>query len=119
MREIFVRTISWFFSDAAEPCSHPKRHEYAAPMPSPLKGSNQQEKMCNLLLLLITGIITTILGGSSRGLLSPDTAGTPTAEWRGEGEVNVLLRVKTDDERRDIDDLLADAGEIVSRECTL
>lgn len=60
----------------------------------------------NLLLLLLL-LVATLLG--SLGLLSSDTAGAAATEGRGQGEVNVLLRVETDDERGDVDDLLADA----------
>jgi len=60
----------------------------------------------NLLLLLLLLALTT-LGGL--GLLSPDTAGTAATEGRGESEVDVLLRVETDNERGNVDDLLADA----------
>lgn len=56
-----------------------------------------------LILLLAVAALS-----SSLGLLSADTAGTAAAEGRGQGEVNVLLRVETDDERRNVDDLLAD-----------
>lgn len=58
------------------------------------------------LLLVLLGLLTTSGGG---GLLSADTAGAAAAEGRVEGEVNVLLGVETDDERRNVDDLLADA----------
>jgi hypothetical protein len=57
-----------------------------------------------ILLLLLTG---TALGGL--GLLPAKAAGATTTEGRGQGEVDVLLRVETDDERRDVHDLLADA----------
>ena len=59
------------------------------------------------LLLLLLLITLALLGGL--GLLSPDTAGAAATKGRGQGEVNVLLRVQTDDERGDVDDLLADA----------
>lgn len=60
----------------------------------------------HLLLVLLLTLITA-LGGL--GLLPPDTAEAATAEGRGDGEVDVLLRVETDDERGDVDDLLPDA----------
>jgi len=41
-------------------------------------------------------------------LLSPHAARTPTTERRSESKVDMLLRVKTNYEGRDIDDLLAD-----------
>jgi hypothetical protein len=63
----------------------------------------------SLLLVLLAGIvITTLLGGL--GLLPPHTAGAAAAEWRGQGEVDVLLGVEADHERRDVDDLLADTA---------
>lgn len=63
--------------------------------------------ICLLLVLLLTVLIAAFLG--SLGLLSADTAGATTTEGRGKGEVNVLLGVETDDERRHVDNLLADA----------
>jgi len=59
----------------------------------------------NLLLILLL-LLTLLL--SSLGLLAADTTWATTTEWRVQGEVNVLLGVETDDERWDIDDLLAD-----------
>ena len=60
----------------------------------------------SLLLVLLTGIvITTLLGGL--GLLPPHTAGATATEWRGQGEVDVLLGVEADDEGGNVDDLLA------------
>ena len=59
-----------------------------------------------LVLLLLLGL-TSLLGGL--GLLSADTAGAAATEGRGQGEVDVLLGVETDDEGRHVDDLLADA----------
>lgn len=63
-----------------------------------------------LLLFLLTLVTTLVLALSGLGLLSSDTAWATTTEWRGEGEVDVLLGVETDDERWDVDDLLADAA---------
>jgi hypothetical protein len=60
-------------------------------------------------LFLILLVVTTLALLGGLGLLSADTAGTATTVGRGEGEVNVLLGVETDDERRNVDDLLADA----------
>ena len=62
-----------------------------------------------LLLFLLRIVATTLLCLSSLCLLPPDTAGTPATERRREREVDVLLRVETDNERWDVDDLLADA----------
>lgn len=62
------------------------------------------------LLLFLLGVIATLillLGGL--GLLPPDTTWASTTKWRGESEVDVLLGVETDDERWDVDDLLANA----------
>ena len=64
-------------------------------------------KSASYLLLILLLTLLALLSGL--GLLSPDTAGAATTERRGEREVNVLLRVETDDERGDVDDLLADA----------
>lgn len=61
----------------------------------------------DLLLFLLLLVIATLLG--SLGLLSSDTAGAATTKRRGESEVDVLLGVETDDERGNVDDLLADA----------
>lgn len=60
-------------------------------------------------LLLVLLVATLLLLGSSGHALALDTAGASTAVWRGEGEVDVLLGVQTDDERGDVDDLLANA----------
>jgi hypothetical protein len=68
-----------------------------------------------LLVLLLVG--AALLGLSSLGLLSAHTTGTSTAEGRGKGEVDVLLGVKTDNERGNVDDLLADAEKRVSNVC--
>lgn len=70
------------------------------------------------LLLLLLGIIATLLLLSSLGLLPPDTTGAPAAEWRCESEVDVLLGVETDDERGNVDDLLANTMRYV-RYCVL
>ena len=61
----------------------------------------------HLLFVLRIAILITLVG--SAGLLSPDAAGTPATERRGQREVDVLLGVETDDEGRDVDDLLANA----------
>lgn len=60
----------------------------------------------NLLLFLLAFLTFTTLSGA--GLLAADTARAATTEGRGEGEVNVLLRVKADHVGRHVDDLLAD-----------
>lgn len=62
----------------------------------------------NLLVVLILSIISSsILLGSSSSLLAANTARTSTTEGRAQSEVDVLLRVETDNERWDVDDLLA------------
>lgn len=68
-----------------------------------------------LLVLVLAGIVTTLVGSS--GLLPPDAAGAASTEGRGESEVDVLLGVEADDERGDVDDLLADAAKTVSMLC--
>jgi hypothetical protein len=49
----------------------------------------------NLLLLLL---FTIILLSSCSSALALDTARTATTIWRGQGEVDVFLRVETNDE---------------------
>jgi hypothetical protein len=68
----------------------------------------------HLLLFLLSLITTLLLGLRSLGLLSPDTTWATAAKWRSEGEVDVLLGVESDNERWDVDDLLADAGSVKS-----
>ena len=64
-----------------------------------------------LLLLLVTSLLlAVILFLRGLGLLSPDTTRTSSTKWRCERKVDVLLGVETDDERRDVDDLLANAA---------
>ena len=70
-------------------------------------------KTSRLLLLLIAALLV-ILALSGLGLLSPNTTWAATTKWRGEREVDVLLGVETDDERWDVDNLLADTVEVVS-----
>jgi len=73
------------------------------------------ERGYNLLLLLLLGV-TAALGGL--GLLPADTAGAATTEGRGQGEVDVLLGVETDDERGHVDDLLANTDVALADEDT-
>ena len=61
-------------------------------------------------LLLVLLVATLLLLGSSSSALALDTAGAATTVWRGEGKVDVLLGVETDDERGDVDNLLANAA---------
>ena len=60
--------------------------------------------------LLLVLLVATLLLLGSRGLtLALDTAGTTTTVWRSERKVDVFLGVETDDERGDVDNLLANA----------
>lgn len=70
----------------------------------------------NLLLLLLLSVAATTLSGL--GLLSADTAGAATTKGRGQGEVDVLLGVETDDKRGHVDDLLADTDVALADEDT-
>lgn len=63
---------------------------------------------CALYLLFLLVVTSTLTALSGLGLLSADTARTAATEGRGQGEVDVLLGVETDHERRHVDDLLAD-----------
>ena len=58
-------------------------------------------------LLLVLLVATLLLLRSSSLALALDTTGTTSAIWRGEGEVDVLLGLETDDERGNVDNLLA------------
>ena len=70
----------------------------------------------DLLLLLL--LVTTLLGLSSLGLLSAHATGASATEGRGKGEVDVLLGIKTNDERWDVDDLLANTDMSLTDENT-
>lgn len=74
------------------------------------------ERGYNLLLLLLLGVAATTLSGL--GLLSADTAGAATTKGRGQGEVDVLLGVETDDEGGHVDDLLANTDVALADEDT-
>jgi len=69
------------------------------------------EVMEDLILLLLFSSSSTLLC-----VLSLDTTRPAAAEGRLEREVNVLLRVKAHDERRDVDDLLAHSDVSLSDE---
>ena len=56
------------------------------------------------LLLVLSGLVTT--GSSGSGVLSLNTARAATTVGRSGSKVNVLLGVKTDGERRNVDNLL-------------
>lgn len=62
----------------------------------------------SLLVVLLLGVTVTVTASSGLGALALDTAGTATTVRTGVGVVDVLLRVETDNERRNVDDLLAD-----------
>lgn len=70
-------------------------------------------KIGNLLLLFITP--TPFLLRSSRSALAFHTTSTTTTVGRCQGEVDVLLRVKADNERGYVDNLLSDTKSIVSQ----
>lgn len=72
--------------------------------------------LMHLLVILFLLAISTALGGL--GLLSADTTGTATTERRIQSEVDVLLGVKADDERGDVDDLLANTDVALADEDT-
>jgi hypothetical protein len=69
-----------------------------------------------LLVILLLLVAVALLGGL--GLLPPDAAGAAATERRGQGKVNVLLGVETDDEGGHVDDLLADADVALADEDT-
>ena len=77
-----------------------------------------QRRCAYLLIILILRIITSILLLSRLSLLSPDTTRTSTTKGRAEGEIDVLLGVETDDEGRNIDDLLANTDVSLADENT-
>lgn len=73
---------------------------------SPKRSIGTKKRWSGRLFVILLGIIA--LAGSGSGTLSLDTAGTSTTIGRSEGEVNVLLGVETNDEGRNVDNLLAD-----------
>ena len=60
-------------------------------------------------LLLVLLVATLLLLGSSSSALALDATGAASTVGRGESKVDVLLRVETDNERGDVDNLLANA----------
>jgi len=76
---------------------------------------SQREPAHLLVVLLLLGLVSLLSG---LGLLSPDTTRAATTEGRRQGEVDVLLGVETDNERGDVDDLLADADVALADEDT-
>ena len=67
---------------------------------------NMEAKASLLVVLLLVAVL--LLGGSG-GTLALDATGAATTVGRVEGKVDVLLGVEADDERGNVDDLLADA----------
>ena len=70
-------------------------------------------------LLLVLLVATLLLLGSSSSALALDTASTASTVGGGEGKVDVLLGVETNDERGDVDDLLADAVTEAEDACSI
>lgn len=70
----------------------------------------------DLLVILLLLALGTTLGGL--GLLSANTTRAAAAERRVQSEVNVLLGVETDDERRNVHNLLADTNVTLADENT-
>jgi hypothetical protein len=69
-----------------------------------------------LVVLLVVG--TALTTGSRLSPLPLNTTGSSTTVRRLQGVVDVLLRVETDDERWDVDDLLADSDVSLTDEDT-
>jgi len=67
-----------------------------------------------VVLLVSGGIVTT--ASSSLGSLSLYSSRSAATVWRSEGEIDVFLGVESDDERRDVDNLLADSDMSLSDE---
>lgn len=86
------------------------------PMPFPVNRKCSLAGASRLLFLLLATLLAVTLALGGLGLLSPNTTWAASTKWRGKGEVDVLLGVETDDERWDVDDLLADAGNMLVAE---
>ena len=71
-----------------------------------------KKRLIIILLLLVVATLL-VLG---RRVAALDAAGAATAEGRVQSEVDVLLAVNADHERRDVHDLLADAAKITIRQ---
>lgn len=69
-----------------------------------------KERWESNLLLVLLGVVTAGSGSGGSSTLTLNTTSTGTTVRRGESKVNVLLRVKTNDEGRNVDDLLADTN---------
>ena len=90
--------------------------DYMADGRSELHARFSPRAVIHLFLVLSVAILILLLGRLC--LLSPDAAGATTAERRSEGEVDVLLRIQSNNERRNVDDLLADADVALADEDT-
>lgn len=78
-----------------------------------LRGSNKNKRANNLLVILFTSI------SSIRALLQVlplDTTSTAATEWRAQGEIDVLLRIQTDDKAGDVHQLLANTANAKNKE---
>merc|ERR1719445_577036 len=73
-------------------------------------------RLQNSLILITASIFSTSL--TLLGVLPLDTSRSATSKWRLEAEVNVLLRVQTDNERRNVDNLLPDTDMPLSNQDT-
>ena len=67
----------------------------------------RHEKQREVQLLLVLVAVAVLLLGSGSSTLALDTTGAASAVRRSEGKVNVLLGVETDNERGNVDNLLA------------
>jgi len=72
--------------------------------------------MGHLLFVLVAAAL--LLLGSSSGALALDTTGASTTKGRREGEVDVFLRVESDNERGYVDDLTTDTDVTLADEDT-
>lgn len=70
---------------------------------------NKKQHLLFVLLLSFTA------GLALLQVLALDATGTATAQRRLQREVNVLLAVQTNDERRDVHDLLAHTAENIKK----
>jgi hypothetical protein len=77
------------------------------------KRSIKRDKYTSLLFFLLVTALFPLSSGSST--LPLDTTRASSTVRRSEGKVDVFLRVQTNDEGWDVDDLLADAIIYVSK----
>jgi hypothetical protein len=68
------------------------------------------------LLVILLLVLTTGTSGGSGGPLPLNSTGSSASVRRFQGVVDVLLRVESDDEGGDVDDLLADSDVSLSDE---